>query len=242
MTTLETYGEVEYTRGRDFFDPLENEHSEVTIVGCGGIGSFAAHALAKLGLAKINLVDFDTVEAHNIPNQLFTKDDVGQEKSVALGEALALTTNADITPWVGRVTEDEGLVADGGFGQIPLGNGVVISALDSMEARANLWSLVRMRYTTPLFIDGRLGGQNVVVYAVNPVDLADIKGYEATLHSDEDGLEQPCTGRNVIDVGYSMAALITRLVRGHYADEALPKMVYQDQEALTLATVEEWLL
>lgn len=241
MTTIETYGAVEYTRGRDFFDPLENEHSEVTIVGCGGIGSFAAHALAKLGLAKINLVDFDSVEAHNVPNQLFTINDVGTLKSEALANALEEHTRAEVYSFEGRVTADEGLVNEDG-GQIPLGNGVVISALDSMEARANLWSLVRMRYTTPLFIDGRLGGQNVVVYAVNPVDLADIKGYEATLHSDEDGLEQPCTGRNVIDVGYTMAALITRLVRGHYADEALPKMVYQDQDQLTLATVDEWLL
>jgi len=240
MTTLEQYGTVEYTRGKDFFDP-DTIESEVTIIGCGGIGSFAAHALAKLGVGKLNLVDFDTVEAHNVPNQLFTMANVGEPKSYSLAWELSKTTNAAVNGYRGRVTEEGLLQEDGEEWKIPLGSGVVISALDSMEARADLWKLVRMRMATSLFLDGRLGGQNVVLYAVNPVDLADIKGYEATLHSDEEGLDQPCTGRNIIDVGYAMASLITRHVRKHYAGEALPAMTYQDQDSLTLAT-SGWLL
>lgn len=243
MTTIEKYGEVEYTRGRDFFDPSENQHAHVTIVGCGGIGSFTAHALAKLGVPSLALVDFDVVEPHNVPNQLYTMEQVGELKAEALGDTITQTTHATISSHYYQLTED-GWFADEDVlhdAYTPPLHGVVVSALDNMAARAWLWQQVRMQYPVGCFIDGRLGGQNIVVYTANPVDLDDIKGYEATLHSDEEGLEQPCTGRNIIDVGYAMAALITRNVRGYYTGEDVPSIVFQDQENRTLTT-SEWLL
>jgi hypothetical protein len=239
--SVEVYGEVEYTRGRDFFDPLENEHAHVTIVGCGGIGSFAAHALAKLGVPKLTLVDFDVVEAHNVPNQLFTMEHVGAKKSHALAEILSATTHAEVNAWDGAVN-DTGwwdTENDQPWGFEP--QGVVVAALDSMEARMNLWSQMRLRWSVPLFIDGRLGGQNVVVYAADPRSLDDIRGYEATLHSDGEGLDFACTARAIIDVPYAMASIITRHVRRHFAGEDVENVVFQDQSTLSLTT-SEWLL
>lgn len=236
MSTIEEYGAVDYTRGRDFWNPDDQSDAQVTIVGCGGIGSFTAHALAKLGVPKLTLIDFDEVEPHNVPNQLYDMDQVGDPKAIALGSALARSTNAEVVPLIGRITED-GFDVDGEFTP----RGVIISALDNMEARSFLWSAIRMKFVVPLFIDGRLGGQNVVVYTANPCDLDDINGYEATLHSDAEGIDLPCTGRNVIDVGYAMAALVSRHVRAHYTGLEVPKITYQNQENLGLVTT-GWLL
>lgn len=44
--------------------------SKVLIVGCGGLGSSAAYALASLGIGRIGLVDFDTVELSNLNRQI----------------------------------------------------------------------------------------------------------------------------------------------------------------------------
>lgn len=207
---------VDYLRQRDWFDP-DKTFASVTVVGCGGIGSFAAFALAKLGVQRLALVDFDTVEEHNIPNQLYSLDHVGVDKVTALANTMR--------NWAGE-PEVDGYLRSLEEG-IPL-NEIVISALDSMEARKQLWEQVKLKAKCKLFLDGRLGGQHIVLYAVNPISPADIKGYEATLHSDDEGLELECTARSVIDVGFSVGGLIARSVRLFYARQELPSVTYFD--------------
>jgi hypothetical protein len=227
---------IEYTRQRKWFDP-DRTNASVTIVGCGGIGSFAAFALAKLGVQQLTLLDFDIVEPHNIPNQMFrfTDDeypdgDLGRAKvdgvAWTVAEFAGLPRLHDPTRWCRPIC---GRLEDG----VPLSD-VVISALDSMEARAELWKQIRYKAACKLFLDGRLAGENIVLYAVNPILPSDVKGYEATLHSDDEALELSCTARSIIDVGFTIAALITRAVRRHYAEEEVERVVYQNQEQLTI--------
>ena len=46
--------------------------THIMIVGCGGVGSFAAESLARTGVGKISLVDFDLVCVTNSNRQLHT--------------------------------------------------------------------------------------------------------------------------------------------------------------------------
>lgn len=58
----------------------------VYIIGCGGVGSWLAPALAKLiEQENLWLVDGDKLEAKNIDRQLFDDKDVGKYKAEALG-------------------------------------------------------------------------------------------------------------------------------------------------------------
>lgn len=71
----------------DFFNPaLVTE--PIHIIGCGALGSHIAELLVRLGCDNIHLWDFDIVEAHNITNQLFVHNQIGQEKTKALDELL----------------------------------------------------------------------------------------------------------------------------------------------------------
>jgi len=211
---------IDYVRQRDFFDP-EKVNARVTIVGCGGIGSFTGVALAKLGVREFRLVDFDTVEAHNIPNQMFWPDQIGRQKVHALDVNIG-GFNPDATcECIDKPLQDG----------VPI-SPIVISALDSMQARAELWEQVKGKFDCKLFLDGRLGGENVLLYAANPALPSDQKGYEATLHSDADGIDLPCTGRAIIDVGFAIASLMTRAVRKHYAGEPSTPITYLNQATL----------
>ena len=67
----------------EFFQP-EKDSSRIHIVGCGSVGSTLAENLIRCGVTKLALWDFDTVEEHNIVNQMFRKADVGREKVEAL--------------------------------------------------------------------------------------------------------------------------------------------------------------
>lgn len=58
----------------------------VGIAGCGGLGSNCAVALARVGVGKLILADFDVVEISNLNRQYFFRSQVGMPKVLALAE------------------------------------------------------------------------------------------------------------------------------------------------------------
>lgn len=215
-----------FLRGLGWFDPSEHPDAHVSFVGAGGIGSFAAFGAAKLGIPSIRVIDFDEVDEHNYGNQMYSIHDVGTEKVAAL-TGLLDQGEGNIEPVVGRGEEQEY-------------KGVVVSGLDSMEARIELWnSAIKLKPRVPLYIDGRLGGQLITLYAVKPAVYDDCKSYEATLYSDDDAEEAPCTERGVIDVGLMVGSLITRMLRLHYTGQDIPPITMINQETL-MVTQGEW--
>ena len=55
--------------GPEAMERLRKAH--VAVFGLGGVGSWAAEALARAGIGRLTLVDFDTVSMTNINRQLF---------------------------------------------------------------------------------------------------------------------------------------------------------------------------
>lgn len=89
----------EFTResmliGEDAVKKLNN--SSVALFGLGGVGSYAAEALARSGVGKIMIVDNDTVSVTNINRQLCAlQSTVGQYKTEVVKQRL-LDINPDI--------------------------------------------------------------------------------------------------------------------------------------------------
>jgi sulfur carrier protein ThiS adenylyltransferase len=61
----------------------------VGIAGCGGLGSNCAVALARVGVGKLIIADFDIVDSSNLNRQYFFSDQVGLPKVVALRDNIA---------------------------------------------------------------------------------------------------------------------------------------------------------
>jgi tRNA A37 threonylcarbamoyladenosine dehydratase len=72
----------------DFFKP-EDCPERIHIIGCGSVGSTVAELLARFGLTKITLYDFDTVEPKNLANQMFKQEHIGETKVEALSNIIA---------------------------------------------------------------------------------------------------------------------------------------------------------
>ena len=64
-------------RHQEIFNP-EKHALPATIIGAGATGSRVYEALVSLGVPDIRVFDFDTIEPHNLPNQLFKHDDIGK--------------------------------------------------------------------------------------------------------------------------------------------------------------------
>jgi len=62
--------------------------SVVGIAGAGGLGSNIAIALARIGVGRLIIVDFDLVEPSNLNRQQYFIDQIGQPKVEALRDTL----------------------------------------------------------------------------------------------------------------------------------------------------------
>lgn len=118
---------MDLSKSYDFFQP-EKDNAKIHIVGCGSVGSTIAENLARCGVKNMVLYDFDTVEAHNIANQMFRQQDVGRLKVEALKDILT-----DINPELSDTVE---LKPDGWKGKLM--SGYVFLCVDSIELRREI--------------------------------------------------------------------------------------------------------
>ena len=73
--------------GKDKLKILKGKH--ILICGVGGVGSFVAEALARSGIGKLTIVDFDNIDSSNLNRQLMTnKNNIGECKVEVLKKRL----------------------------------------------------------------------------------------------------------------------------------------------------------
>ncbi len=76
---------------------IEKLHSAtVMVVGCGAVGSFAIEALARTGVGRIIIIDFDTVQPSNINRQIFATHSTIDMPKVDVATARIHDINPDI--------------------------------------------------------------------------------------------------------------------------------------------------
>ena len=70
------------------------EAAHIAVIGCGGLGSWIALGLARMGVRELTLVDPDRFDRTNAPRQLVCSEDLGQPKAHAVARnVLAHVTN-----------------------------------------------------------------------------------------------------------------------------------------------------
>lgn len=90
-------------------EELQNKISaaRVAVCGLGGLGSNIAIALARAGVGHLHLIDFDRVDLTNLNRQQYAVGQLGQYKTDALRETLALISPyCDVTCDTIQVTEE----------------------------------------------------------------------------------------------------------------------------------------
>ena len=65
--------------------------ARIAVIGVGGVGSWAAEALARCGVAALTLIDLDHIAESNINRQIHAiEPTLGQAKVLALKDRIAL--------------------------------------------------------------------------------------------------------------------------------------------------------
>ncbi len=110
----------------------------VGIAGVGGLGSAVAVALARIGVGRLVLADFDLVEPSNLNRQQYFIDQIGLPKVQAMAENLRR-----INPYVTVETHHLKLTADNVpqiFGRVD----VLVEAFDRADQKAMLIESFRL--------------------------------------------------------------------------------------------------
>lgn len=106
--------------------------ASAAIAGLGGLGSNIAVMLARTGIGKLKLVDFDTVDLSNLNRQVYDIRHLGRKKTEALAERLR-----EINPYLKletcgcRITEENAVRIFSGYPYI-------CEAFDAPGAKAML--------------------------------------------------------------------------------------------------------
>lgn len=179
----------------------------VGIAGLGGLGSAIAIALARIGIGKLILADFDVVEPSNLNRQQFFVDQIGKMKVAALIENLAR-----INPYVDTEGHEVTLTPENVptiFGNVD----VMVEAFDVAENKAMLVESFRSaRSDTPLVVATGLAGYE----PGNTIRTRRI-GKNFIIVGDNETAAQPGTGLMAPRVGiaaHHQANAVLRLLLG----------------------------
>jgi tRNA A37 threonylcarbamoyladenosine dehydratase len=140
-------------------------HARVAVVGIGGVGSWAAEALARSGVGELTLIDLDHVAESNINRQIHAlAGTIGQAKVQAMRDRIAQIHPACQVHGVEEFVEPQNWPQ-----LLPAEVDAVIDACDQVKAKAAMaaWAMK----TKTLFIScGAAGGKRLA----HQVDIDDL--------------------------------------------------------------------
>ena len=163
------------TKSIEYFDPV-NVKGKCHIIGCGSVGSTVAALLARLGVTKFVLYDFDRVEAHNLANQMFIHKDIKTEKVDAV-KRIITEINPDAEPTIEICRE--------GYNDQKL-NGYIFLCVDNIDLRREICQKHRMNRMIKAVFDFRTRLEDAQHYAANWADMKQIDNLIKTMDFSHD--------------------------------------------------------
>ena len=119
-------------------EELQQAFSSTTVAVCGlgGLGSNIAISLARAGIGKLLLIDFDRVDITNLHRQQYKADQIGMYKTAALADNLReIAPYIEIEVHTERITEENAVTL--------LKNAdIICEAFDDAECKAMLTNTV----------------------------------------------------------------------------------------------------
>lgn len=135
----ERFSRIARLVGSKGLDRLRRAH--VAVIGLGAVGSYAVEALARAGIGRLRLVDFDEIRPSNLNRQLFAlestigrpKTDVARQRVADIHPACQVET---LRRFVHEETLDEVLAGP---------PDVVVDAIDALNPKVALLAGLRTR-------------------------------------------------------------------------------------------------
>lgn len=208
---------MDFTSQEQIYNP-EKQRINIQVIGAGSTGSFLSLTLAKMGFNNIKVIDYDTVEEKNIPNQFFRMSDVGKLKIDALQEI--------ILDFTGTKIKTENVKIDDKYNFDVDLNTLVIFCLDNIEGRQLIYD--KLKEFPINLIDTRFGSEGFSVHSLNLGDEEEKKLYESSLKLEV--LETPCGLKGVIYSILSLASEVCNIAKKIDQQEPFIKLLKREMK------------
>lgn len=200
----------------------EIQKQVVTLAGVGGIGSYVGFLLGRLKPQRLIIYDPDRVETINMSGQLYSQEDVGKFKSVALAIMVKNYANYNNIVTLTNRFEANSKPTD-----------IMICGFDNMEARRTFYESWKQRvlsYSADsndrkkcLFIDGRLAAEEFQVLSIQGDDERAMAEYENKwLFSDAEAEETICSYKQTTFMANMIASVMVNIFVNFIANQCGP--------------------
>lgn len=204
--------------GSPWFDLATNR--SISLYGAGGIGSHTSLGISKMFKSStLRVFDFDRVSLSNLGGQMFSPDQCGVHKSLAVRQNIE-DFNIDRTLNCLDYNRD-----------IYISSDITVTALDSMTARKTIFENVRKknRGTNHLFIDARMSADTIQIIAFKFNEAAKIRKYKKEyLFDDSEATSNICSYKQTFFMGQMLSGYICAIIANyltHLSEDLFPQEV-----------------
>lgn len=176
---------VSFLRHAGWFGP-EYAEEPLNIIGVGATGSFIALTAARMGFHKFRIWDADVVEDHNLPNQVYDIEHVGQRKVDALEHVLKR-----FNPMVKVEKHDYFFTKE----HKALLEGPLVLTVDTMSARSEIYETFYMNWRVKSVFETRLGFDHGELNIIDNMNINILEEWKGSLRDDKEIPEGPCNLR-----------------------------------------------
>jgi molybdopterin/thiamine biosynthesis adenylyltransferase len=180
-----------------------NTPYEIILGGAGGIGSWTALFLARIGHI-LHIYDMDVIDDVNIAGQLYQKSQIGINKAKATADNCHAFSNCEIYTYEEPFTEEHFVTP------------ITISAFDNMAARKLMFEKWCELEDRELFLDGRMLAEVGMVFAVKK---GDEDKYRKHLFDDAEVEDAPCSFKATSHCGALIGSLITSNLNNYISNK-----------------------
>ncbi|MDE5557057.1 MAG: sulfur carrier protein ThiS adenylyltransferase ThiF [Ruminococcus sp.] len=157
-TEQEMYKSLAERHGEDLQKKISS--ARVAVCGLGGLGSNIAIALARAGVGKLHIMDFDRVDISNLNRQQYSAEQVGIYKTIAITANLkAINPYCEVIPEIIKLDEKN-------IPEILKDDDIICEAFDNPEAKAILVNSILENFPEKYIVGGSgmasLGSANTI--------------------------------------------------------------------------------
>lgn len=216
---------MDHTRHSGIFNVSE---MDITLIGTGGIGAITAVVLAKMGIQFMTCIDDDVIEDVNLPTQFFPINNLGDNKAYAATHVAKQFSDELVTHTIAERVDTKTMPPR-------LTASVIISAVDSITSRKDIWQVVRKAWFE-YYIDARMGAE---VFQAYIVPSKDNEWYTELLETqtEDNTPDDPCTMKATIYTAALASGHLGWLIKQIATGGTIPRTFIHDINACNITTI-----
>lgn len=216
-TTIISESKLRFS-GAEWFDKINQYSKRVSVIGAGGISSWTALLLARLGL-NLQIYDNDAYDKSNLAGQLLNRTEIGKNKAIGLSNLIHSTSaHAKVT----AINVDYNSTLHNP-------TAIMILGIDNMYGRQNIfeqWARIYKGNPEALFVDGRLTAETYQIYAFTGTNSKAQERYRAELFTDGEADETACSFKQTAFMAAGIAHRIcTHVVAFFTPEDTIPRVI-----------------